>query len=387
MASKKSYSRYFIILQEDENGYALAAGKNPTGYAKIEIKNSKCKISYYVQNLKHETNKYCMILICGKKGSEKLLNIGAINLDNQGRAEISYEYEVDNIGGTNISIDKVVGASIVKIMGSNVISLMSGFTTTDIPKNWRNFTLVDVNKKREDKNEFDEYEENIEKNKEKADNKIVEHRENVEKEKEIEEKEIEELDDRNLENTNEDDEEDRKEKEDYFEESEDDLEDLREDEGLKDSVRKDKKAKCKPKGEKEKFFEDIAEDFDKYYDIFPKIKKSLWFKINVNDMEDICDMSDYNKYVMLYYPMICYYPYVKMHKHYMVGYKYDEDCRIKYIMYAIPGDKTEKDQPFGGKTGFVTWMQSSNVKNSKGYWIMFYDFKNSCILIPVKKKK
>lgn len=67
LTQKKSYSRYFIILQEDEKGYSQASDKMSSGYAKIEIKNDKCKISYYVQNLKKDSSPYYMILICAKK--------------------------------------------------------------------------------------------------------------------------------------------------------------------------------------------------------------------------------------------------------------------------------------------------------------------------------
>ena len=67
MTQKKSYSRYFIILQEDEKGYSLASDKVASGYAKLELKNDKCKISYYVQNLKKEMTPYYMMLVCNKK--------------------------------------------------------------------------------------------------------------------------------------------------------------------------------------------------------------------------------------------------------------------------------------------------------------------------------
>ncbi len=55
---------------------------------------------------------------------------------------------------------------------------------------------------------------------------------------------------------------------------------------------------------------------------------------------------------------------------------------MKYLVYGIPGDKTRKDQPFKGKSGFVTWIESK--ENNLGYWLMFYDYKTNNILIPVK---
>jgi hypothetical protein len=67
VAAKRSYSRYFIISQEDEKGYSTDSNKFPTGYAKVERKNDKCRVSYYVQNLKRTKDSYYMMLICDRK--------------------------------------------------------------------------------------------------------------------------------------------------------------------------------------------------------------------------------------------------------------------------------------------------------------------------------
>ena len=46
---------------------------------------------------------------------------------------------------------------------------------------------------------------------------------------------------------------------------------------------------------------------------------------------------------------------------------------IKHIIYAIPGKKDKDEQPYDGRTGFVTWA-SLNGKDRDGCWLMFYDF-------------
>lgn len=457
MASKKSYSRYFIILQEDERGFGLSSGKTPTGYAKIEIKNSKCKISYYVQNLKPD-DKYSMLLICGKKGCRSLINIGNINLDEQGRADVSYEYDEENIGGSNTSVDKVRGASIARIMDNNVISLMSGFITTDIPKDWKTYNIININDKRDLGNIFETYEEEIEKNKQKVkeavkeskvsvnsnkeeknvvvnkDTEELEERENIKdninrdedkkdkienekssngkeqnskKELHVNKEELEinkeerneeykdencektevseEIIEKNKEEIKEDREKNKEEIKEYMKENKEEIKEDRK-ENIYEHKEEFRKNKCYMNS-MEEFFENLGEGFKKYVDIFPKIQKSVWYKIDVEDIEHMCDMSNYQKYVVMHYPMIKYYPYIKEYKHYLVGYKYDENCKIKYIMYAIPGNKSPNCQPFKGKTGFVTWMKSCNLDKNQGYWIMFYDFKNYNILIPIKKNK
>ena len=65
VAHNKLY-RNFIILQENERGSSHSNDKALSGYAKIEAKGDKCKISFYAQNLKQEDN-YSMVLICCKR--------------------------------------------------------------------------------------------------------------------------------------------------------------------------------------------------------------------------------------------------------------------------------------------------------------------------------
>ena len=63
MASNSRLYRNFIILQEDERGYASANDKSLSGYAKIEAKGDICKISFYAQNLRKDEDKYNMMLM------------------------------------------------------------------------------------------------------------------------------------------------------------------------------------------------------------------------------------------------------------------------------------------------------------------------------------
>ncbi|MCM8710713.1 hypothetical protein M2651_06685 [Clostridium sp. SYSU_GA19001] len=417
MTQKKSYSRYFIILQEDEKGYALASDKLPSGYAKLEIKNDKCKISYYVQNLKKESAPYYMILICGKKDVNKLIKLNELNIDDHGRAEVCYEYPAENVANCGINIDKVIGAGIVKFMNSNLIPVMSGFTTTDIPE-WKSFTVIEEEMKRnedkevkevnkvkeaevlekvvENKNEqaeeikaepeniFDEYEQKIEELKNKDNNKekpVQSEEENMKRDninQEIKADEVEETDE--------------------YEET-DEVEETNEFEDSRHKKKKSKKDSCEdkekskhedknyPKGRAGEFFMNLAAGFEELEGICTEIKRCRWFKVPVNRPEDMTNCREYNKYTVAYYPMMNYYPYINKFGHFVLGYKCDKDGKMKYLIYGIPGTKSRTDQPFGGKTGFVTWVplrEGEEDEDSFGYWLMFYDFRNSTIVIPVK---
>ncbi|MBZ9632879.1 hypothetical protein [Clostridium sp. FP1] len=453
MTPKKSYSRYFIILQEDEKGYSLDAGKIPSGYAKLEMKNNKCKISYYVQNLRKEKQPYYMVLICGKKDVNKIIKLGKLNIDDYGRVDISNEYDMENIAETGIAAEKIVGAAIVKFLDTNVVSIMSGFSTTDKPNEWRNYKLADGKNENKDTrtddiiNEFDEYEQNIELIKIKSDEvdtsggvkaenvetsggleeikdrdlrfkepeaKDPEAREPKAKESEVKESEfgepkakepeVKESETRELEikdpearepkakklEVKEPEVKEPKVKEFEVREPEDVLggnrsKDKKQDEEDKYHDKKDDYDNCKyPKGAMGEFFKTVALGFDEVPNFSKEIKWCKWYKIPVNSLENMYDFSDYNKYAIAYYPMICYYPYIRNHKSFMLGYKCDSSGKMKYIVYGIPGSRAKCHQPYGGKTGFVTWISNSE-NDEMGHWLMFYDFKKSTIVVPLKK--
>lgn len=416
MAQKKAYSRYFIILQQDESGYSLSSDKIPSGYTKLETKNDKCKISYYVQNLKKEEEPYYMLLICSKKDVKKLIKLGIMNIDDHGRAEVTYEYSTGNISESGISIDMVTGAAVVKLEESNMVSVMSGFASSDVPGDWRTYDIYDnrrgeeqeektedvkeaalpieveneiVEEKPVENNIFEEYEARIEKVKEPEDSAQVEEKEPVLQEKldasqdNSEEKaeasynnaeEIQSVSSPSIE----------------YDESE-----LRKEEQLSDN---EKKAAIESENKVEQddeypigtvgdFFRIVAEGFEEVKDACKEIKRCRWYKVNVNALEDMCNASNYNRYTLVYYPMMSYYPYIRKHGHYLMGYKYDASGKMKYIVYGIPGSKNVADQPYAGRSGFVTWVslkEGEERDNDYGYWLMFYDFRTSTIVIPVK---
>jgi hypothetical protein len=442
LTQKKSYSRYFIILQEDEKGYALASDKLPSGYAKLEIKNDKCKVSYYVQNLKKESAPYYMVLICNKKDAKKLLKLGELNIDEHGRADISQEYPVENVGNCSIGVDKIVGASIVRMMNSNIIPVMSGFTTTDIP-DWKGFTLIEEDKKRQDekiedrmdkkvqsaqieqpkaqpaevapakvqpieqqaplevpkqeKNIFDEYETKIEEVKEqkavenvkpaaeKNENNMAPEQMMQQYDMDIEEEEL-----RGKKKDKKCGCEEKHENECHNNENHKHEDECHSNENHKHEENCEHHKKCKentPKGSVGSFFMDLADGYEELEGICSEIKRCKWYKVPVTCPEDMTHCMDYNKYTVALYPMMNYFQYIRRYEHFILGYKLDMESKMKYLVYGIPGTKSRMDQPFGGRTGFVTWVplrEGEEDENSFGYWLMFYDFRNSTIVIPVK---
>ena len=138
---------------------------------------------------------------------------------------------------------------------------------------------------------------------------------------------------------------------------------------------------------KKDFWGEISKNLSEWKDSFEEIENSKWYVVKVGSREDMYVAPTYKSYIMLYFPMINYYPYIIRHGHYLVGYKYDDKGKVKYIVYGIPGTKDQYDQPYGGEYGFVSWTQprkNKGIHGDIGYWLMFYDYKKSVIVVPAR---
>ena len=391
MASNNRLYRNFVILQEDERGYSNSSDKSLSGYSKIEAKGDKCKISFYAQNLKKDNDNYYMMLICCKKDIKQIINLGPIEVSDTGKAEVTKEYNVSNIGGLDIQFDKISGTAIAKFKDGIPVFVMCGFLNGQQPtENWKNYTIVKAKEikiratekvaEKEHKKEPRKPEIKVKESKEKSigDTVIEEAKVTVVEEvkEDITSEEIERSEEKLIDN------EGKVTKEEYykrenlrgkFEDYEDEIEDSKEFNPTTGKIR----------GSIGEYFETIVDGFDRDYDSIDELKYTKWYKIPVHDLHEMCNMSDYNKYTLAYYPMLNYYPYIKKHGYFMIGYKCDSQGNLKHIIYAIPGKKDKDEQPYDGRTGFVTWV-NLNGKDNEGCWLMFYDFKNSTVVVPMQ---
>ena len=391
MASNNRLYRNFVILQEDERGYANSEDKTLSGYSKIEAKGDKCKISFYAQNLKKDNDKYYMGLICSKKDIKQIVNLGPLEVTDKGKGEVTKEFNVSNIAGLNLDFDKISGAAIVKMNNDSPIFVMCGFLNGQQPTdNWKGYTIVktrDVRStksniikdskkeiKKNDSKKRKVKEESLSENEAKEEEKpIIENpiRDEVEVKIEPEEtkKEFAESEESEIIEENEPKENLRGKFEDY----EDEIEANKEFDPINGKIR----------GSIGEYFESIVDGFERDTDSIDELKYTKWYKVTVNDLREMCNMNNYNKYTLAYYPMLNYYPYIKKYGFFMIGYKCDSKGNLKHIIYGVPGKKDKDEQPYDGRTGFVTWVSIKNNANN-GCWLMFYDFKNSTVVVPMK---
>lgn len=391
MASNNRLYRNFVILQEDERGYANSEDKTLSGYSKIEAKGDKCKISFYAQNLKKDNDKYYMVLICSKKDIKQIVNLGPLEVTDKGKGEVTKEFNVSNIAGLNLDFDKISGAAIVKMNNDSPIFVMCGFLNGQQPTdNWKGYTIVktrDVRStksniikdskkeiKKNDSKKRKVKEESLSENEAKEEEKpIIENpiRDEVEVKIEPEEtkKEFAESEESEIIKENEPKENLRGKFEDY----EYEIEANKEFDPINGKIR----------GSIGEYFESIVDGFERDTDSIDELKYTKWYKVPVHDLREMCNMNNYNKYTLAYYPMLNYYPYIKKYGFFMIGYKCDSKGNLKHIIYGVPGKKDKDEQPYDGRTGFVTWVSIKNNANN-GCWLMFYDFKNSTVVVPMK---
>ena len=348
MASNNRLYRNFVILQEDERGYSNSSDKTLSGYSKIEAKGDKCKISFYAQNLKKDNDNYYMMIICCKKDMKQIVNLGPIEVTDTGKAEATKEYNVSNIGGLDIQFDKISGTAIAKVKDGIPVFVMCGFLNGQQPsENWKNYTVIKAKEVRaraiekvaekEHKKEPRKPEIKMEKPKDKAiENTVVEaeivEEPIVEKTERVEEEDSKEVIEVESEVEVEAEVESLKEaKEKYFrrenlrgkfEDYEDEIEASKEFDPVSSKIR----------GSIGEYFESIVEGFDRDYDSIDELKYTKWYKIPVHDLHEMCNMSNYNKYTLAYYPMLNYYPYIKKYGYFMLGYKCDSQGNLKLAL-------------------------------------------------------
>ncbi len=464
MASNNKLYRNFIILQEDERGYSNALDKTLSGYSKIEARAEKCKVSFYAQNLKKDTDDYHMILICCKKDCKKIIDLGKIVISDSGKGEMTKEYDASNIGGLGVSFDKVCGAALAKMKDGLPIYVMCGFLNSEQPSdNWKSYKVVKCNEhkqttmekkpKKDECKDDKKSEKKTEKNKEKKCEEICGHKkredddkpveissitkednntDKVQEEYRVEEAKVNELkvEEPKVEEVKVEEPrvEEAKVGEPRVEESR--MEETRmegakveelgvEEPILEEPILEESKVeepkveevryaprenlRCKfdnyeeqieaikefdpeisdIRGSIGEYFESVADGFQRCKGKYKEVKYTKWYKVPVRDLYEMCNMSNYNKYTLAYYPMLNYYPYIRKHGYFMLGYKCDSEGNLKYIVYGVPGKKDRDEQPYDGKTGFVTWVKDRG-SDDVGCWLMFYDYKNSTVVVPMK---
>lgn len=402
MTVRKSYNRFFIIFQEEDKGYALAIDKQPTGYAKIENRNGRCKITVYAQNLKKEKGPYHFYVIDTVKTPAHVVKIGEVKIDEIGRGETCFEYNEENIAESNCPIEKFNVAVIIAkgSAGEMIAAPLSGYTGKE-KVIWKDKVFVE--EKHEDKHEHEHEEPGIvneiiervqEEILDEEGMKFREYEENIrsqvedslEEENSLPEAANEAVRSEKAEESN---------NKPLIENRQDSSELTEEyDAGyINNEMPRHEEHKHKGRKTYAAIFHHILNNFEEIEDVFEEPAAAVincrWWKIphscNIPYMEEkfypfLCTIF----HLKMTYPDIDYIKYYRPKGHYYFGIKYDGNNEVKYLMYGIEGSNILKEQPYMGMTGFGKWMKLKG--KNRGMWIMFYNPRTGNVMLEKKER-
>lgn len=422
MTVKKSYNRFFIIFQEEDKGYAIAIDKQPTGYAKIENRSGKCKMTVYAQNLKKEKGPYHFCIIDTMRTPALLIKIGEVKIDEMGRGETWWEYNEENIAESKSTIDKFNIAVIMAEGSPDAITApLAGYTGKEKIM-WKEKIVIDKKHEHEHEHEHEHgHEHNRGQKQEDIEgaNEEVRDSENLDEEalkfKEYEEQirseigmfdepididiketreEVTELEDgitKHAETMGAYDYDTREFDETIMENDNADVVDEEYNAGcLRYEMQRHDEHEHKHKHSGPKSYSDIfhyvLNNFEELEEVFEDDGDSgcRWWKIPHDCDTPVMEEQYYPFlctvfYLKMTYPNIDYVKYFHRRGHYYFGIKYDTDNEVKYLMYGIEGSNSMKEQPYMGMTGFGKWMPLKN--RNTGMWIMFYNPQTGNIMV------
>ncbi len=105
---QRRYRRYFVILEGEDTGFEASRNQLPKGYAKVEISNGKGSMMLHCQNLRsiHENRmRYRWYLVNTAKDDPTIVDIGPMEVDSNGKGEVSWEFNGENVKGTKESME------------------------------------------------------------------------------------------------------------------------------------------------------------------------------------------------------------------------------------------------------------------------------------------
>ncbi len=72
---------------------------------------------------------------------------------------------------------------------------------------------------------------------------------------------------------------------------------------------------------------------------------------------------------------------IRRYKKYLFGVA-EDDGKITHYIYGIPGKRIKSEHPYGGSTGFVTWLEDKDVEG-EGYWLSYINACTGNVVRPI----
>ncbi len=449
---QRKYRRFFVILESEE--LRNDRSQTPKGHAKFEVRNEKGVLSLTCQNLKpfKERNvRYRWYLVNTSKAEPIVVDIGPMDVDDNGKGELTWEFIADNVKASKNEIDSFnIIALLVESIGEKKVfeAPLVGYIEKDTDKiDWRSmierklygeFSIESkrsAGRKQEVKKEEPNFGFELKEEKPLEIKKPIALEQKAVKPVEAKEipieqtakpleapmiKPVAEIEQKPLETTKP---MPIKEKTALsFEEASDEMPkplfkpvaelghtpaiDVNyhipaierpqiKDATPKEAVQKD----IVQKDTVQVYVEGTLKMFPKIQPFEENLESYQWWQLPYNYQTMYRAYMPFIAYIEgMRYPNY-YFPYqypseyqrlIYMHQHYIFGAVYDESKRIKYYVYGIPGRRVITDQPYGGTTGFVYWHPSSKEPHeatTHGYWLMHVDAETGKVVTPLETTK
>lgn len=113
--AKGYYHRSFIILQSKDGAFNVMRGKDSAGYCKMEVKEDRCKMFLYVQDLKpqHDNGGGYDVFLVSADHTVPPEKIARIYTDERGRGECMLEFNINDIYQSGYSLDQFHALAVV----------------------------------------------------------------------------------------------------------------------------------------------------------------------------------------------------------------------------------------------------------------------------------
>lgn len=385
------------MLEVEDKSFSIVQNETPKGYGKIEIKNGQGTLAINCQNLKSGGNieRYRWYLINTKKENEPLIvEVGPMEVDEKGKGELIWEFNVENVRGSMEEIDNFDVLVLVaknRDHKKNIFVPLVGYMDKEKSTSWRyaleRHLYMPLGKEMEELKEVKE--EELEKLDE-----VKEEKQEVEEAKGLEEDKnasIEIIESRTIESKADEEVYEHIEDQGEYIEIKDNVDEiLKNPDALEEDLLNDEESyRIQMQG----YIENTLKDFYRVDPFVNNFENYCWWQIPYNHQTIYRSYMPFILYIDSVKGPINYYASkmlqtIYLHRHHIFGIQYDENGEAKYYAYGIPGRNIASDQPYEGATGFTYWHPCDPGPHdaySHGYWILRIDPKTGKVIEGHKK--
>lgn len=381
------FLRKFIIMSKQSS-------KDVKGHARLEVRGGKGRLSFSLEGVKFKEDvNYELLSISDEKNGFKQVILGKVDVSKNGKGRLELAFNPNAVGQSQIPISDLNALLLNEkdiIHGEEKI-ILGGYIHQDdnsISKGLKYIKELEKSKKVETKVETKTEIEAEIKDEIKCE---IETKEQVEIENLETEKEVELIIEKEQEI--------KQEKEVKEKVKEIKTEQSSDFKNINKDIEKDKEITVKETLEKELNSKDYNDHVANYtLDLLKFFKEIEPFKIESKGQtwwQIDYDKTNSKLGFLPYYSYISSSPYrsntkenyatcqsqIRRYKKYLFGVARDNG-KITHYIYGIPGKRVKSEHPYGGSTGFVTWLEDKDGEG-KGYWLSYINANTGNVVRPI----